>query len=107
MPFVFISIPCVHPQLQWFDIVTNLPGGGTPHPEIDAHKLVSSYIQPLQEVTVPISQELLDMLVCPVCKTPVKLTDDEQGLRCPACRIVYPIRDGFPVMLKDEARPES
>jgi uncharacterized protein YbaR (Trm112 family) len=81
--------------------------GGTPHPEIDFHKLVSSYIQPSQEVTVPISQELLDMLVCPVCKTPVKLTEDDQGLRCSTCRIVYPIRDGFPVMLKDEARPES
>src|ERR1700722_5150642 len=37
--------------------------GAPPHPEIDAHKLVSSYIQPSQEVTVPISQELLDMLV--------------------------------------------
>lgn len=56
---------------------------------------------------MPISQELLDMLVCPVCKTPVKLTEDDQGLRCSTCRIVYPIRDGFPVMLKDEARPES
>ena len=29
-----------------------------------------------------ISQELLDLLVCPVCKTPVKLTADEKGLRC-------------------------
>lgn len=54
-----------------------------------------------------ISQELLDLLVCPVCKTPVKLTADEQGLRCPTCRIVYPIRDGFPVMIRDEAKPES
>ena len=54
-----------------------------------------------------ISQELLDLLVCPVCKTPVKLTSDEHGLRCATCRIVYPIRDGFPVMIRDEARPES
>jgi hypothetical protein len=54
-----------------------------------------------------ISQELLDLLVCPVCKTPVKLTADEKGLRCAKCRIVYPIRDGFPVMIRDEAKPES
>jgi uncharacterized protein len=53
-----------------------------------------------------ISQELLDMLVCPVCKTPVKLTPDEQGLRCPTCHIIYPVRDGFPVMIRDEAFPE-
>ena len=54
-----------------------------------------------------ISQELLDLLVCPVCKTPVKMTADEKGLRCSICRIVYPIRDGFPVMIRDEAKPES
>jgi LSD1 subclass zinc finger protein len=54
-----------------------------------------------------ISQELLDLLVCPVCKTPVKLIGDEKGLRCATCRIVYPISDGFPVMIRDEAKPES
>ena len=50
-----------------------------------------------------ISQELLDLLVCPACKTPVKLTADEKGLRCATCRIVYPIRDGFPVLVVEEA----
>ena len=54
-----------------------------------------------------ISQALLDLLVCPVCKTPVKLTEGGDGLRCSTCRIVYPIRDGFPVMIREEARPES
>lgn len=54
-----------------------------------------------------ISKELLDLLVCPACKTPVKPTSDDQGLRCENCHIVYPIRDGFPVMIRDEARPES
>ena len=53
-----------------------------------------------------ISKELLELLVCPDCKKPVELTADNQGLRCAACRLVYPIRDGFPVMIKDEARPE-
>ena len=53
------------------------------------------------------SPELLAMLVCPVCRTPVQLTADKQGLRCSACRVIYPIRDGFPVMIKEEALPEA
>ncbi len=54
-----------------------------------------------------IQKELLDILVCPVCKQPVRLTPDEQGLKCPQCRRVYPIRDGIPTMIVDEARVES
>lgn len=50
-----------------------------------------------------ISQELLDILVCPVCKTPVKWTPDKSGLKCQTCRRVYPIRDDIPVMLPEEA----
>jgi uncharacterized protein len=52
---------------------------------------------------VAISQDLLDILVCPVCKTPVKLTPDQAGLKCQTCRRVYPIRDDIPVMLPEEA----
>ena len=50
-----------------------------------------------------ISQELLDILVCPVCKTPVNLTAEKSGLKCQTCRRVYPIRDDIPVMLPEEA----
>ena len=50
-----------------------------------------------------IPQELLYILVCPVCKTPVKLTPDSAGLKCQTCRRVYPIRDEIPVMLVEEA----
>jgi uncharacterized protein YbaR (Trm112 family) len=53
-----------------------------------------------------VSKELLDILVCPLDKTPVKLTADGNGLKCSACRRVYPIRDDIPVMLIDEARIE-
>jgi hypothetical protein len=56
---------------------------------------------------VAIDPELLSILVCPLCKTPVTLTKDEQGLRCGTCRRVYPIKDDIPVMLVDEARIES
>lgn len=54
-----------------------------------------------------VSKELLDILVCPICKTPVKLTGDQQGLKCSTCQRVYPIRNDIPVMLVDEARVEG
>jgi uncharacterized protein len=50
-----------------------------------------------------ISQDLLEMLVCPLCKVPVKLLDDGTGLKCGSCRRVYPVRDDIPVMLPEEA----
>jgi uncharacterized protein len=53
---------------------------------------------------MPISQDLLEILVCPVCKTPTKLTADGAGLKCGSCRRVYPIRDEIPVMLPEEAK---
>jgi len=52
---------------------------------------------------MPIPKELLDILVCPVCKAPVKLLADGSGLKCGSCRRVYPVRDGIPVMLPEEA----
>lgn len=54
-----------------------------------------------------VSQDLLDILVCPVCKEPVRLSEDKTGLKCSACKRVYPIRDDIPVMLVDEARIED
>ncbi len=51
-----------------------------------------------------ISQELLDILVCPECKAPVKLLTDGSGLKCQSCRRVYPVRDDIPVMLPEEAK---
>lgn len=50
-----------------------------------------------------IAQELLDILVCPICKTPVKLLPDGSGLKCEKCRKIYPVRDDIPVMLPEEA----
>ncbi len=50
-----------------------------------------------------ISQDLLEMLVCPLCKVAVKLLDDQSGLKCRSCRRVYPVRDDIPVMLVEEA----
>ncbi len=52
---------------------------------------------------MPIPKDLLAILVCPVCKKPVRLLADNSGLKCAACKRVYPVRDDIPVMLPDEA----
>ena len=54
-----------------------------------------------------ISKDLLEILVCPVCKATLMLKADESGLKCIQCHRVYPIRDEIPVMLTDEARVEE
>ena len=56
---------------------------------------------------MPISQDLLEILVCPLCKEPVALTPNSQGLKCSKCGRVYPIKDDIPVMLIDEASVEE
>ncbi|QPF73277.1 Trm112 family protein [Roseateles sp. DAIF2] len=51
---------------------------------------------------------LLEMLVCPICKGPLEHQRGEQGGReliCHADRLAFPVRDGIPVMLENEARP--
>jgi len=52
-----------------------------------------------------VSQELLKILACPRCKGDVQLNDDEDGLVCEQCRLVYEIKDDIPIMLIDEAKP--
>ena len=47
---------------------------------------------------------LLEILVCPLCKAPLDYLKGEQELVCKADRLAYPIRDGIPVMLDEEAR---
>ena len=54
-----------------------------------------------------ISPELLEILVCPLCKESVVVTADGQGLKCVKCKRVYPIKDDITVMLIDEARIEE
>ena len=49
---------------------------------------------------------LLEILVCPECKTPVRVVKDGAGLKCDTCHRVYPVKDDIPVMLIDEATIE-
>jgi len=48
--------------------------------------------------------KLLEILVCPLCKSPLIYRKTEQELICKADRLAFPIQDGIPVMLADEAR---
>ena len=57
--------------------------------------------------TMAVSKDLLDILVCPLCKAPLHLVHYETGLKCEQCKRVYPIRDDIPVMLIDQAEIEE
>jgi uncharacterized protein YbaR (Trm112 family) len=60
----------------------------------------------LGERLVVISKELLDLIACPACKTEVRL--EEGRLVCVTCGRKFPIHDGIPVMLLEEAElPEG
>ncbi len=52
---------------------------------------------------MPIEKDLLEILACPKCKGDIRLTENGDGLIRDACKLKYPIRDGIPVMLIDEA----
>lgn len=50
-----------------------------------------------------VNAELLKILACPACKTEVKLVREQIVCQSPTCGLRYPVRDGIPVMLIDEA----
>ena len=51
--------------------------------------------------------KLLEILVCPLCKGPLDYLKESQELICKPDRLAFPIRDGIPVMLGEEARALS
>ncbi len=52
-----------------------------------------------------VDPRLLEILVCPVTKTTLRYDRDRNELVSLAARLAYPIRDGIPIMLPEEARP--
>jgi len=56
------------------------------------------------EVVVTLDSKLLELLVCPISKASLTYQKDVDELWCRASGLAYPIRDGIPVMLEDEAR---
>ncbi len=51
-----------------------------------------------------LDEKLLSILVCPVSKAPLDYDAEKQELLCKASGLAYPVRDGIPVMLEEEAR---
>jgi len=51
-----------------------------------------------------VDPKLLEILVCPLTKTTLEWRSDRQELVSRAARLAYPVRDGVPIMLPDEAR---
>ena len=54
-----------------------------------------------------LDKKLLAILVCPVSKAPLQYDEERGELLCKASGLAYPVRDGIPVMLEEEARPLS
>jgi len=51
-----------------------------------------------------VDNRLLEILVCPLCKGPLQYDKPAQELICKPDRLAFPIRDGIPVMIEDQAR---
>ncbi|MGX1098325.1 Trm112 family protein [Amorphus sp. MBR-141] len=59
----------------------------------------------MSEAKQKVDPKLLEMLVCPLTKTTLEYDAAAQELISRAAKLAYPIRDGIPIMLPDEARP--
>ena len=58
----------------------------------------------MPENSTPVDPKLLEILVCPLTKGPLRYDADAQELISDKAKLAYPIRDGIPIMLVDEAR---
>lgn len=54
-----------------------------------------------------VPRQLLEILVCPKCRGELEYREQEPALLCHGCKLRYPVRDGIPIMLIDEATPIS
>lgn len=59
----------------------------------------------MKGATTGVDPRLLEILVCPLTKAPLEYDAEAQELISRQARLAYPIRDGIPIMLADEARP--
>ena len=54
-----------------------------------------------------IHPDLLTILACPKCKGALTVLGADEGLACKPCGVVYPVRDDIPIMLVEEAVPQT
>lgn len=52
---------------------------------------------------MPIEKKILELLACPKCKSKLIINDTDDHLNCLTCNLTYPINDGVPVLLLEEA----
>ena len=62
-------------------------------------------VQNSPDASPPVDPRLLEILVCPLTKGPLIYDRERQELISKQAGLAYPIRDGIPIMLPDEARP--
>lgn len=55
-------------------------------------------------MSAAVDSKLLEILVCPLCKGPLVYRKEAAELVCRPDRLAYPVKDGIPVMLEEEAR---
>jgi uncharacterized protein YbaR (Trm112 family) len=60
-----------------------------------------------KEEPMALNKELIDILACPKCTGALTLLPAGDGLACPACAVVYPVKDDIPIMLVDQAVPDT
>jgi uncharacterized protein len=60
---------------------------------------------PADRAAGSVDPKLLEILVCPVTKGPLEYDREKQELISRSAKLAYPIRDGIPIMLPEEARP--
>jgi hypothetical protein len=58
----------------------------------------------MTETSAGVDPKLLEILVCPVSKAPLRYDAERQELISVAAKLAYPVRDGIPIMLPEEAR---
>ena len=68
---------------------------------------VCRVIAPRRRYHLAMDTRLLELLVCPVTKGPLEYDRDKQELTSRSARLAYPVRDGIPVLLENEARTLS
>ena len=61
-------------------------------------------MSPPERTDTPVDPKLLEILVCPLTKGPLDYDDAHQELISRKAKLAYPIRDGIPIMLPEEAR---
>ncbi|MBT4286530.1 MAG: Trm112 family protein [Deltaproteobacteria bacterium] len=48
-------------------------------------------------------KKILEVIACPKCKSKLIINDTDDNLNCLTCKLAYPIKDGIPILLSDEA----